>query len=116
MEVTGSRELEFFPGTCRGSAFTGFVYSSEQGTRAAVLKINKTHLASVHVANVPDSFRAYTNGGSVFVDAEKYRDRGIEVLATYVDTLDVDPGMGSAAVVYRKLGEGHIVLTGPHPE
>jgi glutamine amidotransferase-like uncharacterized protein len=30
--------------------------------------------------------------------------------------LHVDAGEGAAAVVYRKIGEGHVVLTGPHPE
>ena len=116
LEVTGPRELEFFPGACRGSAFKGFVYNSEEGTRATELKISKTHLTSPDVTSLPDSFHAYANGGSVFVDAEKYTDRGVEILAAYADALDVDPGRGSAAVIYRKIGEGHVVLTGPHPE
>jgi biotin--protein ligase len=30
--------------------------------------------------------------------------------------LHVDSGASKAAVVYRKIGEGHAVLTGPHPE
>lgn len=38
MEIAGDRELEFFPGVCRGSAFPGFVYKSEVGTHAAKLK------------------------------------------------------------------------------
>lgn len=115
MEVVGSRELEFFPGVARGSAFSGFVYASEEGTVAAELTVNKTSFASAGVS-LPEVFRTYFNGGSVFVDAEKMANRGVEVLATYSDKLDVDPGQGAAAVIYRKVGEGHVVLTGPHPE
>jgi biotin--protein ligase len=65
---------------------------------------------------VPASFRSYYNGGGVFVDAEKYEDRGVQVLASYTERLHVDSGEGAAAVVYRKVGEGSVVLTGPHPE
>jgi biotin--protein ligase len=65
---------------------------------------------------VPQTFRSYYNGGGVFVDARKYADEGVEVLARYVDPLDVDGGDGAAAVVYCKVGEGGALLTGPHTE
>jgi biotin--protein ligase len=65
---------------------------------------------------VPATFRSYYNGGGVFVDAEKYKDQGVQVLASYTERLHVDSGEGTAAVVYRKVGEGSVVLTGPHPE
>lgn len=113
MEVVGSRELAFFPGICRGCAFPGFVYHSEEGTRAAQLKVEKTALPE---AIVPDVFRSYYNGGGVFVDAARYRDQGVEVLASYTEPLAVDSGDGAAAIVYCKAGEGAAVLTGPHPE
>jgi biotin--protein ligase len=113
MEVIGDRELAFFPGTCRGGAFPGFVYHSEAGARAAELKVNKSAL---NVGAVPDVFRSYYNGGGVFVDAHSYADRGVEVLASYTEELNVDPGEGIAAVVYCKVGDGAAILTGPHPE
>ena len=113
MEVVGDRELAFFPGTCRGCAFPGFVYDSEAGARAAELKVSKTALSS---GNVPDLFKSYYNGGGVFVDAPKYADQGVEVLASYTEPLNVDPGEGSAAVVYCRVGQGSAILTGPHPE
>ncbi|KAJ9225931.1 hypothetical protein DTO207G8_348 [Paecilomyces variotii] len=113
MEVVGERELGFFPGTCRGCAFPGFVYHSEAGARAAELKVSKTALST---GTVPDVFRSYYNGGGVFVDAPLYADRGVEVLASYSEELNVDPGEGAAAVVYCKVGEGAAILTGPHPE
>lgn len=113
MEVIGERELGFFPGTCRGCAFPGFVYHSEAGARAAELKVSKTALS---VGAIPDSFRSYYNGGGVFVDAPLYADKGVEVLASYTEELNVDPGEGAAAVVYCKVGQGAAILTGPHPE
>lgn len=114
MAVVGDRELAFFPGICRGLAFEGFVYHSEAGTRAADLKINKSALAAPET--MTDRFKSYYNGGGVFVDAKKLEDRGVEILASYTEKLHVESGEESAAVVYRKVGEGHVVLTGPHPE
>ena len=102
MQVIGERELAFFPGICRGSAFPGFVYHSQAGARAVELN---------------HSFKCYYNGGGVFLDAELY-DR-VQVLASYTTTneLHVDPGRGAAAaVVYCKVGDGAAILTGPHPE
>ncbi|KAH8703659.1 putative biotin apo-protein ligase [Talaromyces proteolyticus] len=113
MQVIGERELAFFPGTCRGCAFPGFVYSSEAGARAVELRASKSAL---NAGAVPDVFRSYYNGGGVFVDAESFADQGVEVLASYTEELHVDPGNGAAAVVYCKVGEGAAVLTGPHPE
>ena len=113
MEVIGDRELGFFPGICRGLAFPGFVYHSEKGARAVELKVNKASLAT---GSIPQVFKSYYNGGGVFVDAPKYRDQGVEVLASFTENLNVDPGEGTAAVVYCKVGEGAAILTSPHPE
>ncbi len=113
LEVVGDRELAFYPGICRGLAFPGFVYHSEAGARAVELKVSKTSLTK---GSLPDVFRSYYNGGGVFVDAPKYRDDGVEVLASYTEDLEVDSGEGSAAVVYCKVGEGAAVLACPHPE
>jgi biotin---protein ligase len=113
LEVIGDRELAFFPGIDRGGAFSGFAYGSEQGARAAGIKVNKAVLSS---GSVPNHFRSYYNGGGVFVDATRHREQGVEVLASYTEHLAVDPGQGSAAVVYCKAGKGAALLTGPHPE
>jgi biotin---protein ligase len=115
MEVAGDRELAFYPGICRGLAYPGFVYHSELGTRAAEVKVNKEALLAAGGA-VPEVFRTYYNGGGVFVDAKSFGDRGVEVLAEYTEKVDVDAGQGQAAVVYRKIGDGHTILTSPHPE
>jgi len=115
MEVSGDRELEFYPGICRGTAFPGFEYNTESGTHAAELKVERAPFASTG-GMLPEVFKAYVNGGSVFVDAPKYQARGVEILASYTEALGVDAGEGSAAVVYCKVGEGKAILTGPHPE
>jgi biotin--protein ligase len=89
------------------------VYHSEAGAKAVELNVNKEAFKG---GILPQTFRSYYNGGGVFVDAEKYADKGVEILASYVKSLDVDGGVGSAAVVYCKVGEGGALLTGPHPE
>ncbi|PWY71138.1 biotin apo-protein ligase [Aspergillus sclerotioniger CBS 115572] len=113
LQVIGERELAFYPGTCRGGAFGGFVYHSEAGARAAEITVSKDAL---NAGIVPDRFRSYYNGGGVFVDAPLLADQGVEVLASFAEELNVDPGTGAAAVVYCRVGEGKAVLTGPHPE
>lgn len=113
MEVVGERELAFFPGICRGLAFGGFEYRSEAGTRAAGLRVEREGLA-VGGGAVPERLRAYYNGGGVFVDADEFKERGVEVVARYTDELDVEGG--DAAIVYCKVGEGGVLLSGPHPE
>ena len=111
--MIGSRELGFFSGTCRGSAFEGFRYRSESGTRAAALRVEKLAFAAGGL--LPDRFRAYANGGGVFVDADEDREKGVEVLTRYADELNVDDA-GKAAVISCTVGDGLAVLTGPHPE
>ncbi|KAF7717333.1 Biotin--protein ligase [Penicillium ucsense] len=113
MEVIGDRELGFYPGICRGGAFPGFVYHSEAGAKAARLSVSREALS---IGTLPTQFRSYYNGGGVFVDAPLLKDKGVEVLASYSDELNVDPGEGAAAVVYCKVGDGAAILTGPHPE
>lgn len=113
LEVIGDRELAFYPGVARGCAFPGFVYHSERGARASELKVDKTFVSA---GTVPEVFRSYYNGGGVFVDAPKYRDQGVEVLASYAEPVAVDSGEGAAAIVYCKVGQGAALLTGPHPE
>ncbi|EAT84703.2 hypothetical protein SNOG_08427 [Parastagonospora nodorum SN15] len=110
MGVVGDRELGFFPGICRGLAFAGFQYASEAGARATNIKINKRAFQNAD-DSVADHFKSYYNGGGVFVDADKLEDRGVEILASYTEDLHVDSGATKAAMVYRKIGEGHVVLT-----
>ncbi|KAF7549424.1 hypothetical protein G7046_g8351 [Stylonectria norvegica] len=112
LEVIGSRELGFYPGTCRGGAFKGFEYRSERGARVVRLKVVKDALDK----DAPEETLSYFNGGGVFVDAASIKERKVEVLATYLDETDVNGGDGQAAVVICNVGDGKALLTGPHPE
>ncbi|AEO64392.1 uncharacterized protein THITE_2110501 [Thermothielavioides terrestris NRRL 8126] len=116
LEVVGSRELAFFPGTCRGGAFKGFQYHSERGAKAAEISVAKA--AFPEPSQLPDVFRCYYNGGGVFVDAGKLAasSSDVQVLAEYTGDLEVESGPAKAAVVYCKVGDGAAILTGPHPE
>ncbi|KAL2162284.1 hypothetical protein VTH06DRAFT_7197 [Thermothelomyces fergusii] len=116
LEVVGSRELAFYPGTCRGGAFRGFEYHSERGARAATISVAKD--AFPDPVSLPGEFRCYYNGGGVFVDADKFAagSDNVQVLAEYADDIAVESGAAKAAIVYCKVGEGAALLTGPHPE
>lgn len=111
MEVSGPRELKFFPGICRGGAMKGFAYDSEKGSRVVEIEIDNKKLPS----SPPYSY-AYLNGGGMFVDAAKYSN--VQVLATYKDKLDVEdtPQGTNAATVLCTVGRGKSLLFGPHPE
>ncbi|KAJ0157874.1 Biotin--protein ligase, partial [Colletotrichum tanaceti] len=112
LEVIGSRELGFFPGTCRGGAFKGFEYHGERGARAVRLSVKEGFRGGL--GGEGEEVLSYYNGGGVFVDAAKYD--GVEVLAQYADDIAVDGGEGKAAVIFCRVGSGNVILTGPHPE
>lgn len=111
MEVVGERELAFYPGTCRGLAFPGFVYHSEAGARAVEVESNGKVLGGASTR-----LKVYYNGGGAFVDAEQFLGKDMEVLASYTEPLAIEAGDAKAAVVYCKTGEGAAMLTGIHPE
>ncbi|KAJ6262805.1 hypothetical protein Dda_1362 [Drechslerella dactyloides] len=112
LEVTGPRELGFFPGSCKGAAFKGFKYNSEAGARACPLDVAE-RLVDV---GSPSAFACYYNGGGVFAKAEMFADQGIEILARYHDGPQIDTGDGNVAAVGCKIGTGFAVLVGTHPE
>ncbi|TID28040.1 hypothetical protein CANINC_002721 [Pichia inconspicua] len=111
MEVSGSRDLGFFPGICRGSVVKGFQYGTEKGTAATRIKVNSKLLP-----DAPEYVHLYTNGGGVFVDAQKYTN--VDILATYDDEIDVkDETEGvKASSVLCSVGRGKALLFGTHPE
>ncbi|GEQ71134.1 hypothetical protein JCM33374_g4815 [Metschnikowia sp. JCM 33374] len=112
MEVSGPRELAFFPGTCAGAAYKGFVYDSHEGARAAFLTVNE---AALEAHGAPKSVTTYYNGGGMFMNASQYP--GVEVLARYDEVTDVHDDAGDlAAVIHCKVGKGNVVLSGVHPE
>ncbi|GAV54928.1 hypothetical protein ZYGR_0AS02510 [Zygosaccharomyces rouxii] len=111
LEVTGNRDLQFFPGVARGPVFDGFRYNSEKGAKAVKLRLQDG-----------SEFRTYFNGGCLFVDADEYDN--VEVLARFVDEPSVayyddsakTRDNGPAAALLCSNGKGKALLMGPHPE
>lgn len=113
MEVSGPRELKFFPGTCKGCVHKGFVYDSHDGCRAATMAVNVDAFKSIPDVQVPDSATVFYNGGGMFIGASKFPN--VDILARYTGETDVtDEDM--AAVVHCKVGKGDVLLCGTHPE
>ncbi|EST08065.2 Biotin/lipoate A/B protein ligase [Kalmanozyma brasiliensis GHG001] len=124
MEVDGERPfLRFFPGTCQGTVYPGFVYESDKGAR--IVDIERTRES--------DQWRCHYNGGGAFMDADRFAGDGVEVLARYAQVqpdelrLDIDLNSGEAkqrrpdyggeaAVVLSSVGLGKALLFGTHPE
>jgi biotin--protein ligase len=102
LAVAGQRELQFLKGICRGCAFSGFRYNSEDGARAAQL-----------TGSLTGDGHLYYNGGGIFVDADKVQDA--EILASYADQ-DVQVDGGKAAIVQLPIGRGRAILSAVHPE
>lgn len=117
MQVVGERTaLQFYPGTCRGTVFPGFVYESDKGARMVELQ-----------GAAMDKCTTYYNGGGAFIDAERFQAQGVEVLARYVSEdkagsrSDAESSIkagfaGQAAVVQCQVGKGRALLFGTHPE
>lgn len=99
LEVTGTRELAFFPGYAIGPAYGNgmFDYQSESGSRIAQLIYNGREIG------------VYYNGGCYYPDAETTP--GTRVLAHYAD-LPNRP----AAIIECTVGKGKAILSGVHPE
>lgn len=111
MEVSGPRELRFFPGTCRGAVVKGFDYQTESG--ASVMQVN---IDNSILHDAPQSAYLYTNGGGVFVDAHKYSN--VKILSTYEGEIAVKDGPEGrqASSVLCNVGRGKALLFGTHPE
>lgn len=109
MEVSGPRELAFFPSTARGCVYKGFDYESHSGSKAVTMEVNTDALPLSPLKVV-----VYYNGGGLFVDASKQRN--VEILARYSEPKADIQDNDMAAAVYCKVGKGCSVLFGTHPE
>ena len=99
-EISGSRELAFFPGQAIGPAFGPgtYDYNSRRGARAVELIL-------------ADGRRGvtYFNGGCYF--QEPFESSGTKILARYSELPDNPP-----AIVSARVGSGMAVLSGVHAE
>lgn len=108
MEVSGPRELGFFPGTAKGCVYKGFEYATHAGARPVRLNVTAALQES------PEHVVTYYNGGGMFMDASRYPN--VEILARYEGETDVADSGDMAAVIQCKVGQGDVLLTGTHPE
>ncbi|RCH84391.1 biotin holocarboxylase synthetase, partial [Rhizopus stolonifer] len=106
MEIIQERELGLYPGLSRGTAYPGFVYNSESGARSVTVSLCKDTLEEYYGTNVPQEINMYYNGGGYFVDPDYDH---VTVLCRYKD-------LDAAAVVHCRVGMGHALLIGTHPE
>ncbi len=99
LEVTGERELGFFPGLAEGPVYGlgRFRYDTEEGAHPSLIRFGDVE------------FRAYYNGGCTFVNAEGIAPH-VEVLGYYQDAAD----QPLPAIVGCRIGRGYVVLTGVH--
>lgn len=110
LEVVGERELCFFPGTCRGTAFPGFQYETEAGAREVQLALDRSAWRD-HWSQSPEHVNVWYNGGGSFVLDDASTRAGVVVLASYAELPDKP-----AAGVLCPVGQGKAVLWAAHPE
>lgn len=111
LEVTGNRELKFFPGLVSGPTYVGFDHRDTRihnGTRAA-----KIYWKDVNSLRDYQEFTVFYNGGGSFILADKYPN--VTVLARY----SPEPPhtlKSEAAIIECIVGDGKAILSGPHFE
>jgi glutamine amidotransferase-like uncharacterized protein len=97
-EVSGHRELAFFPGKAVGPHLAKYDYLSHSGARLAQLTLNSKFSDNNAVV--------YYNGGSYFAEAETAANT--QVLAWYKTN--------HAAIIRVQVGQGQAILSGVHFE
>jgi len=97
--VVKSRPLAFFPGKAIGPLVDGDDYLSLKAARAAEV--------SFKIRGISELGALYYQGGCLF-DIEE-DSAAVEIMSTYC-------GLGKAAAVFCKVGEGLAFLDGTHPE
>lgn len=111
LEVTGERELKFFPDLVEGPTYKGFDHRNTDlasGMRAAEI----TWSAPL-VYPQGKKFVLFYNGGGHFVNADKYSN--VQILARYMNELPSRTD-SPAAIIECSVGKGTVILSGPHFE
>jgi biotin--protein ligase len=100
LEVTGKRDLGFFPGKAIGPAYGKgtFCYDTSKGSRASKLRLPSNH-----------SLFCFFKGGCIFENASEKK--GIDFLAHYDDLEGKPP-----AIIACEVGKGIAILSGVHFE
>ncbi|EIW66559.1 biotin-[acetyl-CoA-carboxylase] ligase [Tremella mesenterica] len=111
LEVTGERDLAFFPGPCVGPTFTGFAYAAESGSRAVTLLLDGRGASS----SKPQALDLlYYNGGGHFLPPSP-GPSSVRVLARYAESASSGEERPIAAVITQN-GKGKALLCSVHFE
>ncbi len=97
LEVLGTRELSFFPGTAIGPILAAYDYHTNSGARAAQIETKLPNLKNVTV---------YYNGGGYFENAQQTPNT--QIIANYKNHLP--------AIIHIHYGKGNVILSGVHFE
>lgn len=104
LQITGDRELNFFPGIVAGPILADYDYHSYSGARVAQLYWNSAEQFSKSTL-----LNVFYNGGGYFVDATFKKNT--TVLASYNIHSDFKP-----AIIEVNYGTGKVILSGVHWE
>ena len=96
-EIVGPRELNFIECLAIGPVYE-FIQNQN---------IDHSWKKAVQLEIEAENFLCYYNGGPVFVNI----DEGTNILGTYTE-LEGHP----AAIIEKKVGKGHVILSSPHIE
>jgi biotin--protein ligase len=110
LEVSGVRELKFFPDLVEGPTYAGFDHrnaSDPTGMRAATI-----YWQAIEPFK-RQAFVVFYNGGGHFVNAEKYSN--VVILARYAREAPSRQDQ-PAAIVECSFGQGKAILSGAHFE
>ena len=112
LEVTGERELKFFPDLVEGPTYLGFDYNDVQNVKG--MRAAKIYWQNDPAFSPQHEFFVFYNGGGHFVNAERHSN--VLILARYSSEIPDKPLQQPAAIVECKVGRGKAILSGPHFE
>ncbi len=114
LEVTGLRDLAFFPGvTARGPVYPGFTYTTSGGARAAPLRLTERGKQRISPDKDNTTLFIYYNGGCEFIQDGDVT-TPYDVMATYTQLDGV--GTSGPAIIGGGVGKGRVILSGLHIE
>lgn len=99
LEVTGDRELKFFPGKAIGPVFQPFDYKTSKGSRAVQVDID---IQAFNKQTLP----LFYNGGGYFENADHFNNT--RIIGTYKNKFP--------AIIKINYGKGKVLLSGVHFE
>lgn len=118
-EIQGDRPLKFFEGLAQGPVIQPYFYNEPKGITCGKIFLSERIFSKKAKKNLPSKHFSYLyyNGGPCFFPDNT----NCEILAWYQKEAQESwylsiQSTQLPAIVYRKLGQGHVVLSGLHLE